>query len=65
MNDISYMFFGCTFLKKLKVKFNTYNVNNMKLMFCKCSDELKNKMKSLNIKWRDEAFYHKEFSYHK
>ena len=47
---MSYMFYGCSSLNELNLSnFNTINVNYMMDMFSGCSDELKKKIKVLNI----------------
>ena len=43
------MFSCCSSLKELNISnFNTNNVTDMNLMFYKCSDELKKKIKEQN-----------------
>ena len=52
------MFEGCSSLKELNLNnFNTNNVTDMRLMFSKCSDDLKRKIKSKNKNIKNEAFY--------
>ena len=42
---MSYMFSGCSSLKELNLSnFNANNVKNMRGMFSRCSNELKNKI---------------------
>ncbi len=51
------MFCDCVLLKELSI--NNFNINRLTdvgYMFTGCSDELKNKIRSLNINIKDEAF---------
>ena len=54
---LRWMFYGCTKLINLDITKFIFNVNNdIKSMFSKCSDELKNKIKMNNKNIPDEVF---------
>ena len=51
------MFSRCSSLKELNLNnFNTNNVTDMQYMFSGCPDELKNKIRNLNLNIKEEAF---------
>ena len=54
---MDYMFYECSSLKELNI--NNFNINNLTfvvMMFSKCSDELKNKIRNLGLNIKEEAF---------
>ena len=51
------MFSGCSSLEELNIShFNTKNVTDIIFMFSGCSDNLKKKIRNLNLKINEEAF---------
>ena len=60
VEDMGYMFYGCSSLKELNLSnFETYNVVFMSYMFIGCSEELKKKIKSQNKNFKEIAFNYK------
>ena len=58
INNISFMFSGCSSLKELNISnFNTNKVTNMSWMFNKCSNELRKKIRNENKNLKEEAFF--------
>ena len=54
---MSFMFYGCSSLKRLNLNnFITNNVNNIHYMFLGCSNELKMKIKTQYKNMRTKAF---------
>ena len=51
------MFSGCKSLRELNIsKFKIYHDTDVRLMFNNCSEQLKNKIRNLNLNLKEEAF---------